>query len=137
MDSKKCRNFCDDNFFVIFEIMGCLLIYKQIMGWLIKHYYGANFKKIALSVFEMLKIHYGEALEVSLSIFVPLVFLFMPTLKNCFFAMLLPTHQNQPYPKNCYGHSGDFFFFFFFFFLVKKTPKPMIQFQISVLIKAS
>ena len=45
------------------------------------------------------------ALEVSLSIFVPLVFvpwstLFGPTLrKNCWFAMLLPTHQNQPYPK--------------------------------------
>ena len=45
------------------------------------------------------------ALEVSLSIFVPLVFvpwstLFGPTLrKNCWFAMLLPTHQNQPYQK--------------------------------------
>ena len=45
------------------------------------------------------------ALEVSLSIFVPLVFVPWSTLfgltlrKNCWFAMLLPTHQNQPYPK--------------------------------------
>ena len=33
-----------------------------------------------------------------------------PTLKNCWFAVLLPTHQNWPYPKNYFVILRDFFF---------------------------
>ena len=48
------------------------------------------------------------------------------TIKNCWFAVFLPTHQNWPYPPKKYGHSGDFFL----------NLKTMIQFQTGLLIKA-
>ena len=37
-----------------------------------------------------------------------------PTIKNCWFAVLLPTRQNWPYPKNFMAILRKIFFFFFF-----------------------
>ena len=33
-----------------------------------------------------------------------------PTLKKCWFDVLLPTHQNWPYPRNCSAILENFFF---------------------------
>ena len=35
------------------------------------------------------------------------------TLKNCWFAVLLPTHKNWPYPKKIMAMLGKIFLFFF------------------------
>ena len=45
-----------------------------------------------------------------------------PTIKNCWFAVLLPTHPKQALPKKFYCLSEDFFFFgnFFSNFVNKK-----------------
>ena len=88
-----------------------------MMGWLMKQW--RKFQENCFDGFRDVENSLSVALEVSLSIFVPLVFLFTPTLKKCFFAMLLPTHQNQPYQKKIWPLWGLFFL------------KPMIQFQIS------
>ena len=42
---------------------------------------------------------------------VPEATLLGPTLKNCWFAVLLPTHKNWPYPKNFMAMLGKIFFF--------------------------
>ena len=40
--------------------------------------------------------------------------LLRPTIKNCWFAVLLPTRQNWPYPKNFMAILWEIYFFFFF-----------------------
>ena len=42
-------------------------------------------------------------------------FVVRPTIKNCWFAVLLPTHPKQALPKKNYCLSEDFFFFGIFF----------------------
>ena len=39
-------------------------------------------------------------------------FLIRPTIKNCWFAVLLPTRQNWPYPKNFMAILRKIFFIF-------------------------
>ena len=51
-----------------------------------------------------------------------------PTLKNCWFAVLLPTHKNWPYPKNFMAMLGKIFFFF-----KLKNLKSKIQFLVNIL----
>ena len=57
----------------------------------------------------------------------PLPLFFRPTIKNCWFAVLLPTRQNWPYPKNFMAILRNFFFFFFFFFQKSKNKDSFSQ----------
>ena len=48
-----------------------------------------------------------------------------PTIKNCWFAVLLPTRQNWPYPKNFMAILRKIFFFLFIFTKLF-FPKPFL-----------
>ena len=53
--------------------------------------------------------------------------LLRPTLKNCWFAVLLPTHKNWPYPNFYFDHSGDCFFVVFF------CKKPFSHYNLFII----
>ena len=122
MDSKKRRNFWDDHFFVIFEIMGCLLIYKQIMGWLIKQWRKFQ-ENCFVGFWDVENSLSGSVGSVIKYICAPIIFVNADL--KIFFSLLcsyLPI-KISPTQKIVMATLGIIFFFF--------------QFQISALIKAS